>query len=72
MLFALEPLNERQIQALRKVSGIATFKIFLDINDFMLDLATKGGRKDGNGDGAFRASFSADCLGNATFFLETL
>ena len=42
----MEPLNERQIKALRKASGIATFKIFLDMNDFMLDLATKGGRKD--------------------------
>ena len=39
-------MNERQIKALRKVSGITTFKIFLDMNDFMLDLATKGGRKD--------------------------
>ena len=39
-------MNERQIKALRKASGIATFKIFLDMNDFMLDLATKGGRKD--------------------------
>ena len=42
----MEPLNERQIKALRKASGITTFKIFLDMNDFMLDLATKGGRKD--------------------------
>ena len=42
----MEPLNERQIKALRKVSGITTFKIFLDMNDFMLDLATKGRRKD--------------------------
>ena len=46
MLFVMEPLNERQIKALRKASGITTFKIFLDVNDFMLDLATKGGRKD--------------------------
>ena len=46
MLFVMEPLNERQIKALRKASGITTFKIFLDMNDFMLDLATKGGRKD--------------------------
>ena len=46
MLFVMEPLNERQINALRKASGITTFKIFLDVNDFMLDLATKGGRKD--------------------------
>ena len=41
----MEPLNERQIKALRKASGITTFKIFLDMNDFILDLATKGGRK---------------------------
>lgn len=42
----MEPLHERQIKALRKASGITTFKIYLDMNDFMLDLATKGGRKD--------------------------
>jgi len=42
----MEPLDERQIRALRKASGITTLKIFLDMNDFMLDLATKGGRKD--------------------------
>jgi len=42
----MEPLDERQIRALRKASGIATFKIFLDMNDSRLDLATKGGRKD--------------------------
>ena len=41
----MEPLDERQIKALRKASGITTFKIFLDMNDFMLDLPTKGGRK---------------------------
>lgn len=46
MLLVMEPLLERQIQALRKASGISKFKFFLDINDFMLDLATKGGRKD--------------------------
>jgi len=39
-------LHERQIKALRKASGITTFKIFLDMNDFVLNLATKGGRKD--------------------------
>ena len=39
-------MNERQIEALRKASGITTFKMFLDMNDLMLDLATKGGRKD--------------------------
>ena len=42
----MEPLHERQIEALRKASGISTFKIFLEMNDFMLNLATKGGRKD--------------------------
>ena len=42
----MEPLHERQIKALRKASGITTFKIFLDMNDFVLNLATKGGRKD--------------------------
>ncbi len=31
---------------MRKASRIATFKMMLDMNDFMLDLATKGGRKD--------------------------
>ena len=45
-LLVMEPLDERQIRALRKASGITTLKIFLDMNDFMLDLATKGGRKD--------------------------
>ncbi len=39
----MEPLDERQIRALRNASGITTFKIFLDMNDFRLDLATKGG-----------------------------
>ncbi len=42
----MEPLNERQIKALRKASGVDTFKMMLDMNDFMLDLATKGGRRD--------------------------
>ncbi len=42
----MEPLHERQIEALRKASGIGTFKIFLEMNDFMMNLATKGGRKD--------------------------
>jgi len=42
----MEPLHEGQIEALRKASGISTFKIFLEMNDFMLNLATKGGRKD--------------------------
>ncbi len=42
----MEPLDQRQIKALRKASGIATFKMMLDMNDFVLDLATKGGRRD--------------------------
>ncbi len=42
----MEPLHERQIEALRKVSEISTFYIFLDMSDFILDLATKGGRRD--------------------------
>jgi len=42
----MEPPGQRQIRALRKASRIATFKMMLDMNDFMLDLATKGGRKD--------------------------
>ena len=42
----MEPLHPRQLQALRKMSGIETFHIFLDMNDFLLNLATKGGRKD--------------------------
>ncbi len=42
----MEPLRERQIEALRKTSGISTFYVFLDVNDFVLNLATKGGRKD--------------------------
>jgi hypothetical protein len=46
MFVVMEPLHERQIEALRKASGITTFKIFLDMNDFMLNLATKGGRRD--------------------------
>ena len=40
------PLHKRQIEALRKASGISTFYVFLDMNDFILNLATKGGRKD--------------------------
>jgi len=48
MLLVTESLHKRQIEALRRASGITTFKIFLDMNDFMLDLATKaGGRTDG-------------------------
>lgn len=41
-----EPLHERQIEALRKASGISTFYVFLDMNDFILNLATKGERKE--------------------------
>ena len=41
-----EPLHERQIESLRKASGISTFYVFLDMNDFILNLATKGGRKE--------------------------
>lgn len=37
-------MDERQIEALRNASGMSTFKVFLDMNDFLLDLATKGGR----------------------------
>jgi hypothetical protein len=42
----MEPLRKRQIEALRKASGISTFYLFLDMSDFILNLATKGGRKD--------------------------
>ena len=42
----MEPVAERQIEALRKASGISTFRFFLGMNDFILDLATKRGRKD--------------------------
>jgi hypothetical protein len=45
-MIVMEPLTERQIKALRKASGIRTFKIFLNMNDFMLNLATKGGRSE--------------------------
>ena len=41
-----EPLHEKQIEALRKASGISTSYVFLDMNDFILNLATKGGRKE--------------------------
>jgi hypothetical protein len=41
----LEPLHPRQIRALRKASGIETFYVFLNMNDFLIDLATKGGRR---------------------------
>jgi hypothetical protein len=41
----LEQLRPRQISALRKTSGIETFYVFLNMNDFLLDLAAKGGRR---------------------------
>lgn len=41
----MEPLTKRQVEALRKASAMSTFKVFLDLNDFLLNLATKGGRK---------------------------
>ena len=42
----MEPLHERQIEALRKASNISTFHLFFEMNDFAINLATKGGRKD--------------------------
>ena len=42
----MEPLHERQIEALRKASNISTFYLFLEMNDFAINLATKGGRED--------------------------
>ena len=42
----MEPLHERQIKTLRKASGISTFLVMLDMSDFFLNLATRGGRKD--------------------------
>jgi hypothetical protein len=42
----MESLHPRQTAALRRASGISTFYVFLDMNDFVLDLATKGGRKE--------------------------
>ncbi len=42
----MEPLQERQAKALRKTPGITTFYLMMDMSDFMLDLATKGGRRD--------------------------
>jgi hypothetical protein len=38
-------LHPKQIKALRKTSGIETFYVFLNMNDFLIDLATKGGRR---------------------------
>jgi hypothetical protein len=38
-------LHPRQIRALRRTSGIETFYVFLNMNDFLIDLATKGGRR---------------------------
>jgi hypothetical protein len=45
-LLVLEPLTERQIKALRRLSGIATLRVMMNMSDFLLDLATKGGRRD--------------------------
>ncbi|HVH14379.1 MAG TPA: hypothetical protein VNA15_01500 [Candidatus Angelobacter sp.] len=42
----MEPSDKRQKGALRKASGMNTFSMFLDMNDFVLELATKGGRKE--------------------------
>jgi len=42
----MEPLHERQIEALRKASNISTFYLFLEMNDFAINLATKSGRQD--------------------------
>jgi len=39
-------LHERQIESLRKASGISTFYVFLDMNDFILNLATKGRKEE--------------------------
>jgi hypothetical protein len=41
----MEPLHERQIGASRSFRN-KHVQVFLDMSDFMLDLATKGGRKD--------------------------
>ncbi len=42
----MESIDKRQIKAVRKASGMDTFKIMLEMNDFYLDLLTRGGRKD--------------------------
>lgn len=42
----MEPLHQRQIEALRKTAGIRTVYVLMDMSDFILDLATKGGRRD--------------------------
>jgi hypothetical protein len=42
----MEPLHERQIEALRKASGISTFKFFFGHERFHLGPGPKGGRKD--------------------------
>ncbi len=38
-------MHERQIQALRKASGMSTVYVMMDTSDFMLSLATRGGRR---------------------------
>jgi hypothetical protein len=40
-----EALDRRQVEALRNTSNIDTFKFYLNMNDFLLNLATKGGKK---------------------------
>jgi hypothetical protein len=42
----MEPLHQRQVEALRKTPGIRTVYVMMDMSDFFLDLATKGGRRD--------------------------
>ncbi len=42
----METLHQRQIEALRKTGGIRTVYVLMDMSDFILDLATKGGRRD--------------------------
>ncbi len=42
----MEPLHERQIAALRRTSGIRTVYVMMDMSDFILNLATRGGRRD--------------------------
>ncbi len=42
----MEPLHEQQIEALRKSPGIRTVYVLMDMSDFVLNLATKGGRRD--------------------------
>ncbi len=41
----MEPLHERQIDALRRASGIRTVYVMMDMSDFILNLATRGGQR---------------------------